>query len=159
MASQDSEPQAAALRQAFADTELITALLEELDAGVYLVDRERRIHYWSPGAARITGYMAHDMAGRLCHDDLLMHCDSEGNALCAADCHLAGVLADGKSRDCEVFVRHRQGHRVPVRVRCHAVHDAGGQVAGALEVFERLLAPARQEIAALEVHGCLDELT
>lgn len=115
--------------------ELLAALLEEIDEGIYVVDRERRILYWNRGAEQITGYLAHEVTSRACQSDLLMHCDVEGNVLCGSACPLAGVIEDGAPRQVTVFLRHRDGHRLPVRVRARPLRDAEGRIIGAIELF------------------------
>jgi diguanylate cyclase (GGDEF)-like protein len=44
-------------------------------------------------------------------------------------------MQDGKVREAEVFMHHRNGHRVPVRVRGAPLVDESGAVVGAVEVF------------------------
>jgi len=68
-------------------------------------------------------------------------------------------MLDGKPREGTVFLRHRQGHRVPVHLRSRAIHDSAGTVVGAMEVFEEVKAQARVEARILQAHGCLDQLT
>lgn len=121
--------------QPFRDTDLLSALPDHIDTGMYIVDPERRILYWNAAAVAITGYSAIDVTGRLCHGDLLMHCDAEGVGMCGAACPLAAVIQDGRSRECVIFLRHKQGHRVRVRVRSRAIHNPQGKVVGAIEVF------------------------
>ena len=153
------DPNDPVLRQAFTDSELLTAVLEHIEEGVYVVDAARRILYWNHGATRITGYAAHEATGSSCGSGVLMHCDGDGNVLCGTACPLLEVLADGMARERIVFLQHRDGHRVPVRARSGAVRGAGGAVVGALEMFEEALMPGRADNAALGAHGCLDELT
>ena len=147
------------VRCALEDGELHKKLLDQLDTGIYIVDLERRILYWNGGAERVTGYLTHEVTGQFCHGDLLMHCDQEGNVLCGTLCPLKGVLQDGRKRECTVFLRHRHGHRVPVRVRSSPIRDPGGMIIGAVEVFDEASAPARHAIWQLQEFGCLDELT
>jgi PAS domain S-box-containing protein len=130
----DSPPRPAAPPEILTP-ELLAALLEEIDEGIYVVDRERRILYWNHGAEQITGYLAQEVTGRACQSDLLMHCDAEGNVLCGSGCPLAGVMEDGAPREVMVFLRHRDGHRLPVRVRARPLRDAEGRIVGALELF------------------------
>jgi PAS domain S-box-containing protein/diguanylate cyclase (GGDEF)-like protein len=149
----------AVVQQALQDGELHKKLLDELDTGIYIVDQDRRILYWNTGAERITGYMAHEVAGEFCHGDLLVHCDDEGSVLCGTRCPLTGVMLDGKPRECAVFLRHRRGHRLPVRVRSSPIHDQEGNIVGAVEVFDERSTPGRHAIWQLQNFGCLDELT
>ena len=149
----------AVVQQALLDGELHKKLLDQLDTGIYIVDRERRILYWNGGAERITGYRSHEVAGQFCHGDLLVHCDEMGGVLCGTRCPLKHTIADGRPRECEVFLRHRDGHRLPVRVRSSPIHDQGGNIIGAVEVFDETTTPARHGIWQLQNFGCLDELT
>jgi PAS domain S-box-containing protein/diguanylate cyclase (GGDEF)-like protein len=149
----------AVVQRALLDGELHKKLLDQLDIGIYIVDRERRILYWNGGAERITGYKAHEVAGQFCHGDLLVHCDEAGGVLCGTRCPLQNVIADGKPRECAVFLRHRDGHRLPVRVQSSPIHDQEGNIIGAVEVFDEASAPARHVLWQLQNFGCLDELT
>jgi diguanylate cyclase (GGDEF)-like protein/PAS domain S-box-containing protein len=145
--------------QALLDADLLWALLEHMEEGLYLVDPERRILYWNHGAELITGYRAMEVTGRACGRGLLMHCNAEGAGLCGCACPLSEVMQDGKPRECVVFLRHKHGHRVPVRVRSRPVRDGGGRIVGAMEVFDEAVAPARMQVEHLIEYGCCDELT
>ena len=147
------------VQQALVDGDLHKKLLDQLDTGIYIVDRDRRILYWNGGAERITGYLAHEVTGQFCHGDLLVHCDEAGSVLCGTRCPLKHVINDGRPRECVVFLRHRFGHRVPVRVRSSPIRDSEGTIIGAVEVFDPASAPARHAIWQLQNFGCLDELT
>ncbi len=149
----------AVVEQALRDGELHKALLDHLEAGIYMVDRTRRILYWNRGAERISGYTAPEVAGHFCQGDLLMHCDGAGRALCGNACPLSTVMLDGRPREIAIFLRHRLGHRVPVQVRSRAISDSTGEIIGAVEVFEQVSTPAPVDRRALEAHGCLDPLT
>lgn len=144
------------VQQALCDWELHRKLLDQFDTGIYIVDRERRILFWNGGAERISGYLAHEVAGQFCHNDLLLYCDAEGQSLSGP---LITVIEDGRPRELMVFLRHRHGHRLPVRVRSSAIRDSEGNIVGAVEVFDEASAPARHAIRELHHFGCLDELT
>jgi len=144
------------IQQALQDGSLHKALLDQVKEGFYILDRDRRILFWNGGAERISGYMAHEVAGQYCHGDLFVHCDEQESALCGEGARLTDVTADGRSRECTVLLRHRLGHRLPVRVHSHAIRDAGGYVTGTLEMFEEAVAGARHGNQALRALGCLD---
>jgi diguanylate cyclase (GGDEF)-like protein/PAS domain S-box-containing protein len=141
--------------------EIFRVVLESLPAGVYLVDRDRRIVFWNDGAQRITGYLRHDVVGRCCRDSLLDHCDSEGNLLCATACPLTETMRDGRPRDAQVYLRHRRGHRIAVQVHTVPVKDSHGAIIGAAESFDDQLAFSGRERRDnhLAAHGCLDSIT
>jgi PAS domain S-box-containing protein len=56
-------------------------ILEGLPTGVYLVGRDRRIIFWNDGCERITGFLRHEVIGRSCAQDLLMHCDERTDSI------------------------------------------------------------------------------
>lgn len=137
------------------------AILDNLYDGVYFVDRERRITYWNRGAERITGYAAAEVIGSRCMDNLLMHVDTRGTPLCKDGCPLAETIRDGTERSADVYLRHKNGHRVSVNIRVTPLRDEGGVITGGVEVFtdntETLAAIARME--AFEKLAYVDPLT
>jgi len=128
---------------------------------VYFVDRDRQITYWNKGAERITGYPAVEVVGSRCYDNILMHVDSHGTLLCKDHCPLAATLQDGSERTADVYLRHKDGHRVSVNIRITPLKDEHGEIVGAVEVFTdnslKLSAIARME--AFEKLAYLDPLT
>lgn len=110
-------------------------ILDALTDGVYITNLDRRIVYWNKAAELITGFPANEVMGKGCMDNILMHVDSDGTQLCLAGCPLAKTIAEGKSSSVEVFLHHKAGHRVPVRVRVSPLTDRQGCVVGAVEVF------------------------
>jgi PAS domain S-box-containing protein len=117
--------------------EQVQAVIDLLPTGVSLVDGERHIVYRNACAEAITGYQSQEVVGRLWHDNLLMHCDEQGNMLCRSTCPLAATMHDGQNRQARVFLHHKLGHRVAVRVTTFTIHDEAGQIIGAGEMFDR----------------------
>lgn len=136
-------------------------LLDVLFEGVYFVDRERRITCWSRGAERITGYREREVLGAGCADAVLAHIDERGENACAGGCPVAATLADGQVREAELYLLHREGHRVPVSIRVAPIVDAGGEVVGAVEVFTDNPSGGRAArlIEDLRAMALLDSLT
>ena len=118
------------------DREVYRDVLESLGTGVCLLDLERRILFWNDGAEKISGYFRHEVAGRSCFDNLLAHCDENNALLCGDDCPLVDAMRDGKAHESSVYLRHKSGHRVPVRVRAVPLRDAQGSIVGIAESFE-----------------------
>ena len=137
------------------------AVLDQVSDGVYYVDRGRRIQYWNRGAEGLTGYDAESVVGHLCYDNILNHVDADGRQLCRTGCPLAATMRDGQPREAEVFLRHRDGHRVPVRVHATPVRDRGGAVIGAVEIFDDRteLTAVRKEASELRDQAMHDALT
>ncbi len=143
-------------------SEFFKELIDNLYDGVYLVDLDRRITYWNQGAERLTGYRADEVIGSHCSGNLLAHVDHEGRPLCSTEhCPAAAAMRDAAAREERVFLRHRDGHRVPVRTRIAPIQAPDGRVVGALEVFsdDSAAVAAAQEIARLEDAALLDTVT
>jgi len=103
--------------------------------GVYFMDRDCLITYWSKEAEQITGYSAQQATGCACREDLLDHVTAEQASLCQADCPLAAVMEDGIPREAEVFVQRADGSRLPVVIHAMALRDRMGTIIGAIEAF------------------------
>jgi PAS domain S-box-containing protein len=145
------------VEQALRDGDLYKLLLDQMEEGIYITDRDRRILYWNGGAERITGYYAHEIVGRLCQGDMLMHCDESGRVLCGDECPIQEVMKNGTPHECTLYMRHRHGHRIPVHIRSQAICEASGERVGAVEVFEEATPPALPDLSNLAAHDCLDE--
>lgn len=143
------------------DNPLYRNLLDGLNDGVYLVDRERRILFWSKAAENISGFRSYEVTGLFCWDDLLMHVDERGVNLCKEGCPLSRTLADGVVREARVYLRHKEGHRVPVQIRTMPVCDEKGAVVSAIEVFNEASDPnlVLQRAEELQQPDFLDPLT
>lgn len=158
MGATDADANEPVIQLALRDPGLHQALLDQLDEGVCMVDRDHRILYWNRGAERISGYFAHEVAGHFIHGDLLMRCESDGNSP-PGEGSVAGVMLDDKQRENTVFLQHREGHRLLVQVQSRPIHDAYGAVVGAVEVFEDAVTPLVHRRHQLESFGCADSST
>jgi diguanylate cyclase (GGDEF)-like protein/PAS domain S-box-containing protein len=136
-------------------------LLDNLYDGVYFADRDRRITYWNIGAERITGFQAAEVIGARCCDNILIHVDDEGTSLCRTACPLSMTLEDGQVREAEVYLHHKDGHRVPVYVRISPMTDEDGRVVGGVEVFSENTSrmAALERVEELEQMALIDPLT
>lgn len=122
------------------DKQFYQDLLDQISDGVYFVNRDRRITYWNGGAKRITGYDADEVMGHSCSEGILRHVDDTGRQLCLSGCPLARVMKDGNPLETNIYLHHKDGHRVPVNVRGQALRDPAGQIVGSVEVFSTRVA-------------------
>jgi diguanylate cyclase (GGDEF)-like protein/PAS domain S-box-containing protein len=136
-------------------------LLDNMHDGVYFVNRERKITYWNDGAQRLSGYAAGEAVGKSCPDNFLGHVDESGKPLCSNGCPLRSVLVDGQPREVEIYLRHKEGYRIPVRVRALPMRDSAGDIVGAVEVFSDSTATKKVEkrVGELEQLAFRDALT
>lgn len=139
------------------------SLLDEFDAsellnlladGAYITDADRRIVFWNDAAARITGWLAEDVVGRTCFDNLLVHVDKDGHALCGQEhcpLHRSIVTGHPSSEPLVVFAQHKWGHRTPVEVTVSPVRNHAGQVIGGIEMFRDLTAAMQDQLRAKRI--------
>lgn len=113
------------------------SILGDPHGGVYMVDGDRRITYWSRSAERLTGYTNDEVIGKCCADNILMHVDDEGLVMCATSCPLVQCMTDGSSQQERVHMKHADGHRVAVAIRATPITDSHGKVVGAMQMFKQ----------------------
>ncbi len=101
---------------------------------IYVVDNERKILYFNPKASEITGYKKEEVENHFCMDNILNHVDKTGKNLCVSGCPLLWAMRNNKQIEELVYLKHKDGHRVPVNVKVmpYVVDDV---VVGAIEVF------------------------
>ena len=126
------------------DEQFYRSVLDRITDGVYFVTQERRITYWNVGAERITGFDAAEVVGRSCSDGILRHVSDSGRQLCLHGCPLARVMRDGRPCSADVYLHHKDGHRVAVRVQGSAVRDGDGNITGSVEIFRPQSQPIRR---------------
>lgn len=136
-------------------------IIENLHDGLYFVDTNRIITYWNKAAERISGFTAAEVVGKSCADKILTHVDSEGKCLCTGLCPLAATIADGVDREAEMYMHHKDGHRVPVLVRVSLLKDPAGKVIGGIELFSDIsnIHANTLRVIELEKLALLDNLT
>lgn len=136
-------------------------IIENLHDGLYFVDQDRIITYWNKAAEKISGFTANEVVGKSCHDNILTHVDSEGNNLCTAMCPLAATIADGKPREAELYMHHKEGYRIPVSVRISTLTDRGGNIIGGIELFTDISSQVANKLIVRELEklALIDSLT
>jgi diguanylate cyclase (GGDEF)-like protein/PAS domain S-box-containing protein len=136
-------------------------ILDNLYDGVYFVDLNRTITYWNKSAEALTGYKGSDIIGRHCWDNILMHVDLEGQNLCRGPCPLVRSMKEDALLEQEVYLRHKDGHRVPVLVRASPIKNERGEIIGSVEIFSdnspRI--NLEQKVEELKKVAMLDQLT
>jgi len=143
------------------DKDTYESIIENLHDGLYFVDRNRIITYWNKAAEQISGFTADEVIGTSCSDNILNHVDSEGKNLCTGMCPLAETIADGEPREAEVYMHHKEGHRIPVSVRVSVLTGEDGHVIGGIELFTDISSRAVNELRVKELEklALLDNLT
>jgi diguanylate cyclase (GGDEF)-like protein/PAS domain S-box-containing protein len=138
-----------------------TSFMSNLFEGVYIVDTNRKITFWNDGAEIITGYSKEEVVHSHCFNNILNHVDQEGNQLCLKGCPLLYTIQSGEVQQANVFLSHKDGHRVPVSVRTQPIYAPDGTIVGAIEAFtnNQYRKNLHQENQRLQELLITDELT
>ena len=143
------------------DTESYARIIDNIHDGLYFVDTNRVITYWNKAAENISGFTADEVIGRSCADNILTHIDDDGRKLCFGRCPLQETIEDGNPRETEVYMHHKDGHRIPVSVRATVLTDNSGKIIGGIELFTDISNQSANalRVKELEKMALLDNLT
>jgi PAS domain S-box-containing protein len=133
------------------DARLFQSFSDAMPLAACLVDLSGRVIYWNLAAEGITGYLRHEVLGRSYRTDLLIRLSAD-QVTASPVCPVREVLRDGTSVAADLFLRHKDGHRLPVRVYAFALRDAMGEMLGVGEVFE----PLQPHGSELHTHSYID---
>ena len=137
-------------------------ILDNLYDGVYFCDWDRKITYWNKSAEKITGFKKEEVVNSHCWDNLLVHTNAKGESLCETDrCPAVRAMRQDKTVEEEVYLRHKNGHRVPIHTRISPIKDENGKIKGAVEIFgdNSAKVAAFNKIEKLEELAFIDALT
>ena len=136
-------------------------IMYSLHDALYTVDKDRVITYWNRAAEEISGFSAAEVVGKSCANNILTHIDADGCCLCDGMCPLAETIADGKPREEEVYMHHKNGQRIPVSVRVNVLKDSDGNVIGGVELFTDISNRAANELRVKELErlALIDSIT
>ena len=136
-------------------------MLNKIDEGIYFVDKNRKITFWNKGAELITGFDSKTVVGSHCYDNILNHVDDFGKKLCLGDCPLQKTIEDSKDRESKVYLHHKRGHRVKIKVKTLPLYEENQEI-GAVEIFNVLskeIHISDDEIERLKELALRDQLT
>lgn len=119
------------------EKDLYLAIIDNVPEGVYCVDESRRIFFWNKAAEKISGYKASEMISKSCSESELSHVNKDGLNLCKSFCPLVGTMFDGQVREENVFLKHKDGRRIAIKVRTYPLYSNGKSV-GAIEFFHEI---------------------
>ncbi|MCD6150885.1 MAG: SpoIIE family protein phosphatase [Deltaproteobacteria bacterium] len=118
-----------------------TQILDFMNDGVYVTDRERNILYWNNAAERMIGWTSDEIVGRSCFDNLLCHEDKDGHQLCGKEycpLHRAMITNSSSTVPIIVFAQCKDGTQIPLQVSVAPITDESGVVIGGVETFRDL---------------------
>ena len=128
----------------------LSRVMDAVPDGVYVVGSDRKILYWSKGAAAITGYTPEEMKGKDCSASPLCHEDEQGISPCTTGCPVASAEHAGSVRR-NVFLRKKDGSRLLVEE--HISPSGGSGFPEAAVVFREVSLFQELRPFQLRVHG------
>jgi diguanylate cyclase (GGDEF)-like protein/PAS domain S-box-containing protein len=134
-------------------------LLETLHEAVFCVDPEQKITYWNRAAEDLTGYSGEQMIGHSCCEGMLLHADEELGFPAVGSFPTVETLEDGVPRQGKAYLRHRDGHLIPVRMRVAPVLDENGRIIGAVEVLSEAMAQVETKVQLGDDVALVDPVT
>jgi diguanylate cyclase (GGDEF)-like protein/PAS domain S-box-containing protein len=143
------------------DPSIYRDVLESLQIGIYIVDRDQRIVFWNEGAERITGYLRQEVMGCYCRAESSANNEAQKNVLADGAETLSSALRDGRPAMGDVSLRHKSGHRIFVRVRSVPIRNAHGTIIGATQSVDESVFASEwdRRQSKLADYGCLDAAT
>lgn len=111
-------------------------ILDSIGLGVFAVDQDWNVVYFSREAERLTGFSAREALGSKCWE---VFCTE----FCNARCYLQKAISQGKSEvKRRVHFLNRDGKRIPLEITASVLRDARGKVIGGVECFSDKLVSA-----------------
>jgi diguanylate cyclase (GGDEF)-like protein/PAS domain S-box-containing protein len=90
---------------------------------------------WNKGAETTTGIEQSEVLGKQCPEDVVLLVDHEGNSIDPEKCPIIATLKDGMIHSAELYIRHKDGYRLPVFLRVIPVFKEDGEIIGTAEIF------------------------
>ena len=127
------------------DAQFSSLLLESMADGVFTLNEAGEITSWNPSMERITGYSAREAIGKKC---TLLNFNRCFSKKCPSSTQECGILEFGRLDSRECFLRHKEGHDVPVIKSARLVMGKSGKVEGIVETVTDLteLEKARRKV-------------
>jgi diguanylate cyclase (GGDEF)-like protein/PAS domain S-box-containing protein len=116
--------------------EIFRAILDGLQTGVCVLDREGKIIFWNQGAAHAVGYMQLEVIGRHYHEVMALQHDNQNHTDSSAACPLARIVHEGKPIPIRMFLRHKRGSSVPVLVHFDPLRNEHGSIVAVAASFD-----------------------
>ena len=116
-------------------TMLQELIFNSIDQGIHWINREGKIIFENPAAAKLLGWEIADLIGKPAHVTM-HHTRADGSPYPVHDCYIYNAMQTGERYrvDNEVFWR-KDGTSLPVEYTATPVRDRDGEVMGSVVVF------------------------
>lgn len=119
------------------NVEFYQEILDNLYDGIFFVNDKGSITYWNNGAVKLTGYLPEDVINRN-YCDIFKPLNKFGDNLCEyGDCPIRQVLRCSQLMEVDAYIRHKDGHLLPISIRIAPVREVERQFVVAVEIHSR----------------------
>jgi phosphoserine phosphatase RsbU/P len=129
--------------------------LDQVQDGLYVVDRSRRIVFWNTAAEELTGFTARQMVGKRCVDPgVLDHRTLLGENLCQDEtCPLLRCMSSdvGGTVPHLILMKTASGRPLPISLSVGPLHGRAGESIGAIALFRGMREEYQQRKLAVEI--------
>lgn len=135
-------------------------LMHHLIEGVYFINQAHVITYWNKTAEEISGYTESEMLHKGCGGNVFQHLDESATTLCPQSCPLKKVAATKLPLEMNAFLQHKEGYRIPIRMKLLPIHDEQDEIIGVVNLFQKN-SPLynREQVQVLAKLAYYDEVT
>ena len=113
----------------------VKLLLESIGDGVFTLNPDGEITSWNLSMERISGYKSHEVIGKSCHVLEFSQCFGKQ---CPADLKECEIYKYGKVEPTECFLKHKNGHIIPVIKNARVMREKDESIIGIVEALTDL---------------------
>ncbi len=127
---------------------ILGQVLDTIADGVFIMDSRGLITFWSKSLEQITGFMSEDAIGKTCS---ILQASTCSGTTGVRNPTICGVLQGKSTGSRECFIRHKEGHDIPVIKTATSVKNESGKVIGVIEALTDLTELERARLKVEEV--------
>ncbi|HPP24431.1 MAG TPA: diguanylate cyclase [Candidatus Saccharicenans sp.] len=113
----------------------LNRLLDQITDGCLILDKGKNYIFWNKSAEALSGFPAEQILNKSCQAEPPLFINSSGRPLCEENCLCDQALKDGQPRLLDVYLQHKNGFRLPVRLKIIPLLNGDGQSVGLAEIF------------------------
>jgi len=117
------------------NTRMYEEVLHNVSEGIRFVSLMGQTFFWNRGAEAIAGFKSDEMVGAVCEALHLVRDEGE-ESVCSFLCPLKWTKDENRIGDIRVYLRHSEGHLVPVIMNAVSLLDDRGEKIGIAEIFK-----------------------
>ncbi|GAV26400.1 PAS sensor domain-containing protein [Carboxydothermus islandicus] len=113
-------------------------ILDNINDGVFVTNKKRKIVYWNKAAEEITGKTKKDVLNKSCYEVMNFPQNDQGKCLCENNCPLLSTIKEGKviKRYKTIFTKGEE--KITLEVSTSPIINPLGQVLGGVAVFREI---------------------